>query len=90
MRLLTVPEVAAQLQVSAKQVRRLPIPQVRLGPRTIRYRPEDVAGWIVGRRLAPCHTDPAAGAHTFSTASSLVSAVSDALRAPPTAGRSTP
>jgi excisionase family DNA binding protein len=39
-------EVAMLLGVSVRQVLRLPIPQVRFGPRTIRYRKEDVDAFI--------------------------------------------
>jgi excisionase family DNA binding protein len=44
--LLTTQQVARLLGVSARQVLRLPIPQVRLGYRTIRYRRADVVAFI--------------------------------------------
>ena len=49
---LTAKEVAEKLRVSKKRVLDLPIPQVRLGPRTIRYLPEDVAAYMEKRRVA--------------------------------------
>jgi hypothetical protein len=48
--ILTVEEVAAMLKTSPKQVRRLPLPVVRLSPRTLRYLREDVLNYC--RRLA--------------------------------------
>ena len=48
---LTVEQVAELLQVSPKRVRQLPIPQVRLGPRTIRFRREDVERFIERKRF---------------------------------------
>jgi excisionase family DNA binding protein len=44
--LLTAKQVARMLGISPRQVLRLPIPQVRLGHRTIRYRKEDVDAFI--------------------------------------------
>lgn len=49
---LTAEQVAEKLQVSKKRVLDLPIPQVRVGPRTIRYLPEDVAAYMEKRRVA--------------------------------------
>jgi excisionase family DNA binding protein len=48
---LTVDEVARLLKLSPKRVRQLPIPQIRLGPRTIRYAKEDVDRYLERRRL---------------------------------------
>lgn len=54
-RMLTAAEVGQILRVSAKTVRRLPIPSVAVGtgrrPRRV-YRPEDVQAWITKRRVA--------------------------------------
>lgn len=54
-RLLTAREVGEILRVSAKTVRRLPIPCVTVGtgrrPRRV-YRPADVERWITERRVA--------------------------------------
>jgi excisionase family DNA binding protein len=51
--LLTAPEVAKLLAVSRERVwsmsRRGEIPTVRLGPREVRYRPEDIDAWIARR-----------------------------------------
>ncbi len=51
--LLTAPEVAKLLAVSRERVwsmsRRGEIPTVRLGPREVRYRPEDIDQWIARR-----------------------------------------
>ncbi len=50
--LLTVKEVAARLQVSPEQVRRLiragDLPSVDLGPRTVRIRPADLEDFLGG------------------------------------------
>ena len=51
-RLLTLPEVADALQVSAKTVRRLVargFPHIRFG-RVLRFDPADVHRWLVARR----------------------------------------
>ena len=51
-RLLTLPEVAAVLQVSPKTVRRLVargFPHIRFG-RVLRFDPADVHRWLVARR----------------------------------------
>ena len=50
--LLTAEQVAELLQVSKKRVLDSPIPQVRLGPRTIRYLPDDVAAYMKQKRVA--------------------------------------
>jgi predicted DNA-binding transcriptional regulator AlpA len=44
--LLSTAEVGRLLRMSSKTVLRKPIKQVRLGPRTIRYRLEDVQDYI--------------------------------------------
>ena len=43
---LTPKEVADLLTTSPKQVRRLPIPKVVLGPRTVRYLRQDVLDYL--------------------------------------------
>jgi excisionase family DNA binding protein len=52
-RLLTAGEVAELLAVPKTRVwsmsRRGEIPTVRLGPREVRYRPEDIERWIARR-----------------------------------------
>lgn len=45
-RLLTAAQVAERLAVRVKRVYDLPIAQVTLGPRTIRWRDEDVEAYI--------------------------------------------
>lgn len=50
-RLLTGADVAELLRVSEKTVKRLPIPKVTLGKRTIRYELADVQRYIEGRKL---------------------------------------
>lgn len=50
-RLLTGADVAELLRVSEKTVKRLPIPRVTLGKRTIRYELADVQRYIEGRKL---------------------------------------
>lgn len=47
--LLTTKQVAALLHQSPRQVLRLAIPRVRLGPKTIRFRREDVNAHIKAR-----------------------------------------
>lgn len=47
--LLTARDVAERLQVPRDRVYELPIPRVRIGPRTVRWRPEAVEAWIVER-----------------------------------------
>jgi hypothetical protein len=44
--LLSPKQVAILLGISSRQVLRLPIPQIRLGPKTIRYRKEDVNAFV--------------------------------------------
>ena len=48
--ILKAEEVAKMLKTSAQQVRRLPLPVIRLGPRTLRYLREDVLTYM--RNLA--------------------------------------
>lgn len=43
---LTPKGVAAMLATSPRQVRRLPIPKVVLGPRTVRYLRQDVLDYL--------------------------------------------
>lgn len=50
--LLTARELADILNVPYKRVYELPIPEVRLGERTLRWRPEDVEAFIESRRVA--------------------------------------
>jgi predicted DNA-binding transcriptional regulator AlpA len=47
--LLTTRQVAKRFGVSPRQVRRLAIRQVRLGPKTIRYYEEDCDAYIKAR-----------------------------------------
>lgn len=49
-RLLTPEEVASWLQVTPKQVLRLPMPRRKLGRRTVRYDRADVQGWLDAQR----------------------------------------
>jgi len=44
--LLTPKQAGTRMAISARHVLRLPIRQVRLGPRTIRYRKEDIDAFI--------------------------------------------
>lgn len=44
--LVTPKQLGTRLNVSSRQALRLPIPQVRLGPRTIRFREEDIDDFI--------------------------------------------
>ena len=44
--LLSAAQVGESLGLSRRQVLRLPLPQVRLGLRTIRYRVEDVQNYV--------------------------------------------
>lgn len=48
-RLLTAKDVADLLQVHINAVYRLPIPQVRLSQRRVRFRPHDVKRYINSR-----------------------------------------
>ena len=48
--LMTARDVAAALKLPMKSVYDLPIARVVLGPRRIRWRPEDVRDFIEGRR----------------------------------------
>ena len=50
--ILTPKDVACMLQVSVKTVHKLPIPQVRLGTRTVRYLREDVLHYLRKARLS--------------------------------------
>jgi hypothetical protein len=47
--LWTLEETAARLRVKKRQVQRLGVPAVRLGHRTLRYRPADVERWLAER-----------------------------------------
>jgi len=47
--LLTAQDVGTLLKVPRKSVYELPIPQVRLGPRRLRWRPADVHAFISRR-----------------------------------------
>lgn len=50
--LLTVSEVGVMLRVHAKRVYSLPIPQVRLSPRRIRWKLADVRAFVSAQRAA--------------------------------------
>lgn len=50
--LMTAKDVAAVLKLPAKAVYELPLPRVVLGPRRIRWRPDDVRAFIERRRVA--------------------------------------
>ena len=50
--ILTRDEVAAWLKVKPRQVQRLGIPCVDLGPKTKRYLAKDVLAWLEVRRQA--------------------------------------
>lgn len=52
MDVMTVQEVADFLKTTKRRVRELPIPQIRLGARTIRFEREDVLRYIKKRKLA--------------------------------------
>jgi hypothetical protein len=56
-RLLTTEEVAELIGVSPRMVLALPIPQIRLGTRTIRYRLRDVYEFL-GIDEPECRTEP--------------------------------
>ena len=49
---LTGAEVAAWLKITPRQVQRMGIPCVRLGPRTPRYLGRDVLAWLETQRRA--------------------------------------
>jgi excisionase family DNA binding protein len=55
MKLLTVSDVAAMLQVSRRQVYRLVedagLPVLRVGPKSLRVDPEALAGWLSDRKV---------------------------------------
>jgi hypothetical protein len=51
--ILTAAEVAAWLKITPRQVQRVGIPCVRLGPRTPRYLGRDVLAWLETQRQAP-------------------------------------
>src|SRR5206468_10627041 len=67
--ILTAADVAALLKITPRQVQRLGLPCVRLGPRTSRYFARDVLTWLEAQRQAPAPrrrrrpvaTGPAAG-----------------------------
>lgn len=48
--ILTAAQVAAYLGICARQVLRLPIPALRISPRIVRYRREDVVLWLDQQR----------------------------------------
>ena len=50
---LTAADVAAWLKITPRQVQRLGVPCVRLGPRTPRYLARDVLAWLEAQREAP-------------------------------------
>jgi predicted DNA-binding transcriptional regulator AlpA len=50
--LMTATEVAKVLKLAPKAVYDLPIKRVRLGPRRLRWRPEDVRAFIAKRTEA--------------------------------------
>ena len=52
-RLLKAEEVGTWLQVRKDRVYELPIPRVRLGTRTVRYRPADVREFVKRRMQEP-------------------------------------
>jgi len=51
--ILTAAEVAAWLKITPRQVQRVGIPCVRIGPRTPRYLGRDVLAWLETQRQAP-------------------------------------
>lgn len=51
--ILTAADVAAWLKITPRQVQRLGVPCVRLGPRTPRYLARDVLAWLEAQRQAP-------------------------------------
>src|SRR3989442_14555127 len=51
--ILTAADVAAWLKITPRQVQRLGIPCVRVGPRTPRYLGRDVLAWLESQRQAP-------------------------------------
>src|SRR3989442_2964145 len=51
--ILTAADVAAWLKITPRQVQRLGVPCVRLGPRTSRYFARDVLTWLEAQRQAP-------------------------------------
>lgn len=58
MKLLTLDEVAIQLGVTLRQLRRLrdggdPLPVVQLNRKTVRVHPDDLANWVDRRRCRP-------------------------------------
>lgn len=51
-KLWTPAEAAAYLGISKNALLRLDIPKLRLGQRTVRYRPEDIERYLETRRVA--------------------------------------
>ena len=51
--ILTAAEVAAWLKITPRQVQRVGIPCLRLGPRTPRYLGRDVLAWLETQRQTP-------------------------------------
>lgn len=51
--ILTAADVAAWLKITPRQVQRLGVPCVRLGPRTPRYLARDVLAWLEAQRQVP-------------------------------------
>ena len=49
--LLTIREVAARVRVSVRAARDLPLDRIRMGPRTVRYDPEQLDQLLQERRL---------------------------------------
>lgn len=46
-RLLTPKDVSKRLGISVRRVHRLELPKLRIGPRIVRYMPQDVAAYEV-------------------------------------------
>ena len=57
-RLLTAKELALQLNVSPKKVYELPIEQVRLTPRRVRWKQSDVDSYVSSRRQVREYAPP--------------------------------
>lgn len=49
---LTRDEVAAWLKVRPRQLERMGVPALRLGPKTVRYLAADVSAWLASMRHA--------------------------------------
>ena len=55
--LMTVKEVAALLRISAKLVRRLPIPRIKIGAKKLVFRLSDVATYIDQQTHIPIQSE---------------------------------